>query len=67
MKMQKLSLKGVKNVLSRAEMKNIMAGSGGGGCRSWGNPCNVGETGMGSLCCPGVACVPYAGFGMCEA
>ena len=28
--MEKLSLKSIKNVLSRAEMKKIMAGSGGG-------------------------------------
>jgi hypothetical protein len=34
MKSEKLSLKGIKNVLSRAELKKIMAGSGGGctGC-----------------------------------
>jgi len=31
MKIQKLSLSGIKNVLSRAELKTIMAGSGGGG------------------------------------
>ncbi|HVW12401.1 MAG TPA: hypothetical protein VHB54_01180 [Mucilaginibacter sp.] len=31
MKKDKLSLKGIKNVLSRDEMKMIMAGSGSGG------------------------------------
>lgn len=31
MKTEKLNLKSIKNVLSRAEMKKIMAGSGGGG------------------------------------
>jgi len=36
MKTEKLSLKGIKNVLSRAEMKKIMAGSGSDGC---GNGC----------------------------
>ncbi|MGZ3998997.1 MAG: hypothetical protein ACXVIY_00110 [Mucilaginibacter sp.] len=30
MKTQKLNLKSIKNVLSRAEMKKITAGSGGG-------------------------------------
>ena len=32
MKTEKLSLKGIKNVLSRSEMKNIMAGSGSTSC-----------------------------------
>jgi len=32
MKSEKLSLKGIKNVLSRAELKKIMAGSGGPTC-----------------------------------
>jgi hypothetical protein len=30
MKTEKLSLKGIKNVLGRADLKKIMAGSGGG-------------------------------------
>jgi hypothetical protein len=42
MKTEKLSLKSIKNVLSRAEMKTIMAGSDGGG----------GGTGGGSGGCP---------------
>ncbi|MDB4903000.1 MAG: hypothetical protein JWQ63_2281 [Mucilaginibacter sp.] len=37
MKTEKMSLKGIKNVLSRAEMKKIMAGSGG--CGTNGNVC----------------------------
>jgi len=53
MKTQKLSLKGIKNVLGRSEMKKIMAGSGG--CSSYNNPCNV--TGM-NLCCSGAVCLP---------
>ena len=32
MKIQKLSLKDVKNVLSRAELKKIMGGGGSSGC-----------------------------------
>jgi len=43
MKIEKLSLNGIKNVLSRAELKKIMAGSGGGGpgCENggWEIPC----------------------------
>jgi hypothetical protein len=31
MKKQRMSLNSIKNVLSRAEMRNIMAGSNGGG------------------------------------
>jgi len=34
MKTEKLSLSGIKNVLSRAELKKIMAGSGGLSCGS---------------------------------
>lgn len=32
--MKKISLKNVENTLSRKEMRTIMAGSGGGRCRS---------------------------------
>ncbi|MDP9047329.1 MAG: hypothetical protein M3N14_04280 [Bacteroidota bacterium] len=63
MRTEKLSLKSIKNVLSRAEMKKIMAGSGpgggppggggGGGCVSAGNFC--------WLCCPGASCIDYGG------
>ena len=43
MKIQKLSLKSIKNVLSRTEMKEIMAGSGGGtgGGGSGGGGCPI--------------------------
>ena len=37
MKTEKLNLKGIKNVLSRAEMKKIMAGSGSGPNCCWCN------------------------------
>jgi hypothetical protein len=36
MKKQRMSLNSIKNVLSRAEMRNIMAGSGGGGSSGHG-------------------------------
>lgn len=43
MKTEKMSLNNVKNVLSRAEMKTIMAGSHGGACYGtaglWYGPC----------------------------
>jgi hypothetical protein len=37
MKKEKLSLNGIKNVLSRTELKNIMAGSSGGGSGTGGS------------------------------
>ncbi len=53
MKRTKMSLANIQGKLSRAEMKNIMAGSGGGG---GGNQCNVYcGTGSGQSCdstCP---------------
>jgi hypothetical protein len=46
--MKKLSIKNVKK-LSRVEMKQIMAGSGGGTC---GQPCNrIGGCGAGGSPC----------------
>jgi len=42
MKIEKLSLNGIKNMLSRTELKKIMAGSGGG-C--------VGGCGGNNTCC----------------
>jgi len=42
MKIEKLSLRNVKNVLSRAELKQIMAGSGGGGGGGGGTPPTTG-------------------------
>jgi hypothetical protein len=41
MKKERMSLKSIKNVLSRAEMKNIMAGSGSGGGSGSGTCGNV--------------------------
>jgi len=39
MKKEKLNLKGIRNVLSRNELKEIMAGSGGGGGACDERPC----------------------------
>jgi hypothetical protein len=51
MKIEKMSLKSIKNVLSRSEMKNIMAGSGPGrGCGIQGSSCL-------QSCCAGFYCV----------
>ena len=41
MKTEKLSLKAIKNVLSRAEMRKIMAGGSGGG--TCGDKCQLEE------------------------
>lgn len=68
MKIEKLSLSNVKNVLSRAELKSIMAGSGTGG--DGGSPFPPGGTGSGACgthysycisgpntnCCSGLTC-----------
>ncbi|WP_143007922.1 hypothetical protein [Pedobacter antarcticus] len=68
MKIEKLSLSNVKNVLSRAELKSIMAGSGTGG--DGGSPFTPGGTGSGACgthysycisgpntnCCSGLTC-----------
>ncbi len=51
MKIEKLSLGSVKNVLSRAELKKIMAGSGGTGGTGGGG--TGGGTGGGSAGCIG--------------
>ncbi len=40
MQTKKMSLANIKGKLSRAEMKNIMAGSGGGSCQAEGEACN---------------------------
>lgn len=72
MKIKKLSLSNVKNVLSRAELKSIMAGSGssGGGGGGGGGGYPGGGTGSGgcftqnspcssigdSYCCSGLTC-----------
>jgi len=52
MKIEKMSLKSIKNVLSRAEMKKIMAGSSGGGC-SCANECNSDDDCPGNSDCQG--------------
>ena len=38
MKMKKINLSDMKGKLSRAEMKNVMAGSGYTGASCWGGP-----------------------------
>jgi hypothetical protein len=61
MKTQKMSLANIKNRLSRAEMKKIMAGSGdhGGQCDgsvgTWVGSCNVPED-----------CLTYCRSGQCH-
>ncbi|WP_219226919.1 hypothetical protein [Pedobacter antarcticus] len=72
MKIKKLSLSNVKNVLSRAELKSIMAGSGtggdggspfppggtgSGGCITRGNTCSYG-----GYCCSGLTCKSDGGY-----
>lgn len=61
MKTEKLSLKAIKNALSRAEMRKITAGSGtggGGNCIPLDNPCCYNNCGEGALQCCGGACWP---------
>lgn len=55
MKTEKLNLGSIKNVLSRAEMKKIMAGSGSGpgGCSLAGQTCDVKN---GGYCCDYLTC-----------
>jgi hypothetical protein len=55
MKTEKLSMAGVKNVLSREELKEIMAGSG----VTCNNPldCQL------APCCPGYWCESIGAFG----
>lgn len=52
MKKEKLSLGSIKNVLSRAEMKKIMAGSGN--CNLRGGACGPYTQ---AVCCSGLQCV----------
>jgi hypothetical protein len=54
MQKEKLSLKGIKNVLTRGELKKIMAGGSGGTCNE-GSPCGPGVP---VVCCS--FCAPYA-------
>jgi len=58
MKIEKISLKGVKNILGREELKKIMAGSGGGCLSYMQTGCNVYG---GQLCCMGYICNPEDG------
>jgi hypothetical protein len=61
MKKEKMSLKSVKNVLSRAEMKKIMAGSGSGsGCLLYQNNCTFIYGGT-NPCCAGLKCYTTGG------
>jgi len=58
MKIEKLSLKGIENVLSREELKKISAGSGSGPCIPHGQTnCNN----PGATCCPGLQCYTLTG------
>ncbi|MGY4536244.1 mevalonate kinase [Mucilaginibacter sp. UYNi724] len=68
MKITKLSLSNVKNVLSRAELKNIMAGSsgpGGGGTGGGSGGCIPRGQGycssQGPYCCSGLYCYTLTG------
>ncbi|WP_219226917.1 hypothetical protein [Pedobacter antarcticus] len=79
MKIEKLSLSNVKNVLSRAELKSIMAGSGSGGGGGGGGFPPIG-TGSGGCwvehsscsprdvgyCCSGLTCRDSGGGGRCS-
>jgi hypothetical protein len=64
MKTQKISFKNIKDVLSRAEMKNIMAGSGLESCGAcfnggYGSYCLKGGNLSGCTCMswPGMSCM----------
>jgi|LakWasMet15_LOW5_FD_contig_61_739405_length_307_multi_6_in_0_out_0_1 hypothetical protein len=59
MQTQKLSLANIQGKLSRAEMKNIMAGSGNGCVERWGI-CNATD-----LCCEGLTCSTGNGTNHC--
>lgn len=63
MKTQKMSLAAIKGKLSRAEMKNIMAGSGSGYCGykcCWENDmsnCSICQPGAEPICVSGAKAV----------
>jgi len=63
MKKEKLSLKSIKNKLSRAELKEIMAGSGGQ-CIPGGQACGV--TTSFNCCFPFTCVTNQLGFGACN-
>lgn len=59
MKKEKLSLANVKSVLSRTELKKIMAGSGGSGylpCQNVNNYCQGPVLDPTFVCCSGLVC-----------
>jgi hypothetical protein len=60
MKKEKLSLKGIKNELSRTEMRKIMAGSGP--CKGPGETCDDYYT----FCCSIWTCVAGFNGGHCS-
>jgi hypothetical protein len=60
MKKEKLSQKSIKNVLSRAELKKIMAGSGGGCTEN--AYCGAGHA---FVCCPDQTCQDFNGYFQC--
>jgi len=76
MKNQRMSLASIKNVLSRAEMRKIMAGSGSGcygiTCSCADDPCCYGtpsQCGNIPQCCGGLMCWADNGlhpYGLCQ-
>ncbi len=54
MKTKKLNLKNIQTVLSRSEMKKVMAGSSGD-CGNLGDQCNN-IFGKFTFCCPPAVC-----------
>jgi hypothetical protein len=67
MKTEKMSLKGIKNVLSRGEMKKIMAGSGS--CVVGGETCGFTISYSYPPCCLPTRCSQLPGspyFGTCQ-
>jgi hypothetical protein len=58
MKTQKMSLANIQGKMSRAEMKNIMAGSGGACMTEYEYECGIVRTPY--PCCEGLVCVKNA-------
>lgn len=59
MKKKKINFNELKNRLTQKEMRNIMAGSGGGeggNCKERGESCSTAGT---INCCSGLRCVDY--------
>ncbi len=63
METKKMSLANIQGKLSRAEMKNIMAGSTGFNCQGYLSVCNQSN----QLCCTnqGLKCNTTKGIGAC--